>query len=204
MGTNCFGRIQIVLVRFKLDFSGLIFIISTCPKSFWTHTDEAFASQIICAGPKWFWTVQIVLNQLLILYFGKNLKWTNFKDAIVTSNCDHGLVQVSLLKMQSAMDALQKVTEETVGPKRKNVRKHNRSASVAYEALAFEWVYYSMSYIPSLWIFFINLHIPYKIYIQTYFTFAIKWNRQIEGFQLFLLIMSSPCVIRLKYLSSLS
>jgi hypothetical protein len=56
----------------------------------------------------------------------------------VTSNCDHGLVQVSLLKMQSAMDALQKVTEETVGPKRKNVRKHNRSASVAYEALAFE------------------------------------------------------------------
>ena len=68
------------------------------------------------------------------------MKWTNFKDAIVTSNCDHGLVQVSLLKMQSAMDALQKVTEETVGPKRKNVRKHNRSASVAYEALAFEWV----------------------------------------------------------------
>merc|ERR1712008_63590 len=60
------------------------------------------------------------------------------KDAIVTSNCDHGLVQVSLLKMQTAMDALQKVTEETVGPKRKNVRKHNRSASVAYEALAFE------------------------------------------------------------------
>ena len=68
------------------------------------------------------------------------MKWTNFKDAIKTSNCDHGLVQVSLLKMQTAMDALQKVTEETVGPKRKNVRKHNRSASVAYEALAFEWV----------------------------------------------------------------
>ena len=142
-------------------------------------------------GPKWFWTVQIVLKQLLILYFGENLKWTDFKDAIVTSNCDHGLVQVSLLKMQSAMDALQKVTEETVGPKRKNVRKHNRSASVAYEALAFEWViiiilcriYQVCDF------FFINLHIPYKIYIQTYFTFAIKWNRQIESFQLFLLIV---------------
>ena len=31
---NCFGRIQIVLVRFKLYFSRLIFIIWTCPKWF--------------------------------------------------------------------------------------------------------------------------------------------------------------------------
>lgn len=60
------------------------------------------------------------------------------KDAVETSKCDHGLVQVSLLKLQSALDALAKTTEETVGPKRKNVKKHNRSASVAYEALAFE------------------------------------------------------------------
>ena len=42
-------------------------------------------------------------------------------------------------RLQSALDALAKTTEETVGPKRKNVKKHNRSASVAYEALAFEW-----------------------------------------------------------------
>ena len=103
-------------------------------------------------------------QELFILYFGKNLKWTNFKDAIVTSNCDHGLVQVSLLKMQSAMDALQKVTEETVGPKRKNVRKHNRSASVAYEALAFEWVILLFYAVYTKFVnFFITLHIPYKI-----------------------------------------
>lgn len=60
------------------------------------------------------------------------------KNAVEASNCDHGLVQVSLLKLQSALDSLAKTTEETVGPKRKNVKKHNRSASVAYEALAFE------------------------------------------------------------------
>jgi len=60
------------------------------------------------------------------------------KDAVETSNCDHGMVQVSLLRMQTALNALVKTTEETVGPKCKNVRKHNRSASVAYEALAFE------------------------------------------------------------------
>ena len=27
IGPNCFGRVKIILVRFKLDFSGLIFII---------------------------------------------------------------------------------------------------------------------------------------------------------------------------------
>ena len=31
-GANCFGQVQIILVRFKLDFSGLIFKIWTCPK----------------------------------------------------------------------------------------------------------------------------------------------------------------------------
>ena len=29
---NCFGRVQIILVRFKLDFCGLTFIIWTCQK----------------------------------------------------------------------------------------------------------------------------------------------------------------------------
>ena len=33
-GTNRFGQVQIILVRFKLDFSGLIFIIWTCAKLF--------------------------------------------------------------------------------------------------------------------------------------------------------------------------
>ena len=31
---NWFGQIQIILIRFKLDFSGLIFIIWTCAKWF--------------------------------------------------------------------------------------------------------------------------------------------------------------------------
>ena len=31
-GPNHFGRVQIILVRFKFDFSGLIFVIWTCPK----------------------------------------------------------------------------------------------------------------------------------------------------------------------------
>jgi hypothetical protein len=34
MVLDAFGRVQIILVRFKLDFSGLIFIIWTCPKWF--------------------------------------------------------------------------------------------------------------------------------------------------------------------------
>ena len=50
IGTNCFGWVQIILFRFKLDFSGQNFVIFTCPKclgpnqndldspkSFWTH-----------------------------------------------------------------------------------------------------------------------------------------------------------------------
>ena len=32
IGTNCFGQVQIILVMFKLDFSGLIFMIWTSPK----------------------------------------------------------------------------------------------------------------------------------------------------------------------------
>ena len=30
--TNCFGQVKIILFRFMLDFSGLIFMIWTCPK----------------------------------------------------------------------------------------------------------------------------------------------------------------------------
>ena len=57
-------------------------------------------------------------------------------DAVEASKCDHGLVQVSLLKIQSALEAL---GQELPKPKDNDqIRKHKRSTSVAYEALAFE------------------------------------------------------------------
>ena len=54
MGTNCFGRVQITLFRFKLDFSGLIFIIWTCPKWFGS-------SKLFWSGPNFFGQFQIRL-----------------------------------------------------------------------------------------------------------------------------------------------
>ena len=56
--TNCFGwvrffrRVKILLVRFKLDFSGLIFIIWTCSKWFGPNKNKLDPSRMI-------WTVQI-------------------------------------------------------------------------------------------------------------------------------------------------
>jgi hypothetical protein len=61
-GLNCFGQVQIILVRFKIDFSGLIFIIWTCPKWFgpdqkkWTHPKWLVLDQNNLNGPKSFWT----------------------------------------------------------------------------------------------------------------------------------------------------
>lgn len=52
--------------------------------------------------------------------------------AVESSKCDHGLVQVSLIKIQSALDALGQQL-----PK-KDYRRHKRATSVAYEALAFQ------------------------------------------------------------------
>ena len=54
MGKNCFGRVQIILVRFKLDFSGLIFIIWTCPKLFWPNQNKLDPTKTICIHPKQF------------------------------------------------------------------------------------------------------------------------------------------------------
>ena len=55
LGPYCFGRVQIILVRFKLDFSGLIFIIWTCPKWFEPNQNKFGPSKMIGTRPKWFW-----------------------------------------------------------------------------------------------------------------------------------------------------
>ena len=59
---NCFGRVQISLIRFKLGFSGLFFIIRTCQKWFGpnqtngTHPKQLVHDQNYLDGPKSFWT----------------------------------------------------------------------------------------------------------------------------------------------------
>ena len=46
-GPNRFGRVRIILVRFKLGFSGLIFIIWTCPKWFGPDQNKLHPSETI-------------------------------------------------------------------------------------------------------------------------------------------------------------
>ena len=58
-GTNCFGRVQIILLRFKLDFSGLVFIVCTYTKLFgptnWTR-------------PKWLVLAQVYSNVVGLIF----------------------------------------------------------------------------------------------------------------------------------------
>ena len=56
--TNCFGRVQIILVRLKLHFSGLIFLIWTCPKWFGPDQNELDQSKTISTRPKWFGPIE--------------------------------------------------------------------------------------------------------------------------------------------------
>lgn len=58
-------------------------------------------------------------------------------NAVEASKCDHGMVQVALLKLQSALDSL---GQELPGgsSKKESFRSHRRNTSVAFEALAFE------------------------------------------------------------------
>ena len=51
---NCFGQVQNILVKFKLDFSLLTFIIWTCPKWFWPDQNKLDLSKTIGTRPKWF------------------------------------------------------------------------------------------------------------------------------------------------------
>ena len=62
-GPNCFFfLVQIILVRFRLDFSGKFFIIWTCAKWFdptktnWTHPKQLVLNQNDLDNPKSFWT----------------------------------------------------------------------------------------------------------------------------------------------------
>ena len=58
-GTNCFVQVQIILVRLKLDFSGLIFIIWTCPKWFGPDQNKLYRSKTISTySTNRIWTVQ--------------------------------------------------------------------------------------------------------------------------------------------------
>ena len=51
LGPNGFGRVQLILFRFKLDFSGLIFIIWTRPKQNGPVQNDWYSTEMI-------WTVQ--------------------------------------------------------------------------------------------------------------------------------------------------
>ena len=63
-------------------------------------------------------------------------------EAVEASKCDHGLVQVSLHRLQAALDVLGQdipSAEASSGrPSHGQIRTHRRSTSVAYEALAFQ------------------------------------------------------------------
>ena len=53
-GPNHFGQVRIILVRFKLDFYRLIFIIWTQPKQ--SGPNQNNLDQNDLDGPKLFWT----------------------------------------------------------------------------------------------------------------------------------------------------
>ena len=57
-GPNHFVWVQIILVRFKLEFCSLIFIIWTCPKWFETDQNKMDWFKMIVTWPKW-----LLLNQ---------------------------------------------------------------------------------------------------------------------------------------------
>jgi hypothetical protein len=59
---NCFGQVQIILVRFKLDFYGLVFKIWTQPK--WSGPDQIKLdpTKTNWTRPKWFGRSKIILD----------------------------------------------------------------------------------------------------------------------------------------------
>ena len=57
-----FGRVQNIFVRFKLDFSGLCFIISAYPKGFGSDQNELDSSKTVGTHPKWFGLSKIILD----------------------------------------------------------------------------------------------------------------------------------------------
>ena len=57
---NCFGQVQIILIRFKLDFSGLIFIIWTSPKWFGPNQNKLDPSKTIGTRQKIFDRMMII------------------------------------------------------------------------------------------------------------------------------------------------
>ena len=68
MGTNYFGReqiVQVILLRFKSDFSGLTFIFWTCPKLFEPNQNELVPSKIICTVQSYFGPIE---GQGMILF----------------------------------------------------------------------------------------------------------------------------------------
>ena len=61
-GPNHFGWVQIILVWFKSDFSGLIFKIWTCPKWFGSDQNKLNLPKTIGTRPKWFGRSKIILG----------------------------------------------------------------------------------------------------------------------------------------------
>ena len=57
-GANCFGQIQIILIRFKLVFYRTFLIIWTCPKWFWIQPKRIGPAQNYWYSTKMIWTVQ--------------------------------------------------------------------------------------------------------------------------------------------------
>ena len=68
-----FVLVQIILVRFKLDFSGIIFVIWTCPKWFLSVQNNWYSTKMI-------WTVQNNFGPIK----GQDLIFTVFKPSKTT------------------------------------------------------------------------------------------------------------------------
>ena len=92
-GPNRFGWAQSILVRVKLDFSGLIFIIWTWPKWFGPHQNKLDPSKTIGTQP----TQPSLIDSLLFFsvftassqyYFWWNRIWKNHSStSIYTGQC---------------------------------------------------------------------------------------------------------------------
>ena len=61
-GPKDFGQVQKILVRFKLDCSGLTFLILTCLKWFWPNQNKSDPSKTMGTRPKWFGRSKIILD----------------------------------------------------------------------------------------------------------------------------------------------
>ena len=68
LGPNHFGRVQIIFERFKLDFSGLTFIIWACPKWFGPVQNNFYYTKMIWKVQNHFGLIEGLGINLLVTY----------------------------------------------------------------------------------------------------------------------------------------